>query len=102
MKAPLRSFIFHKEIPMNAIFAISESATNRQPKAWPIGKRAGGAIVATLVLFGARGAHADAVTDWNAIMETTVMEATPDPFLRIRSGTPSIRSSATTSPISGP
>jgi hypothetical protein len=27
----------------------------------------------------------DAVTDWNAIMEKTVMEATPDPFLQLRS-----------------
>lgn len=46
-----------------ALCAISESATNRQPKAWPIGKRVGGAVVAALVLFGAHGAHADAGTD---------------------------------------
>ncbi|MGH8480350.1 MAG: vanadium-dependent haloperoxidase [Gammaproteobacteria bacterium] len=69
---------------MKRIYTFSESATNRQPKAWPIGKRLGGAIVAALVLFGARAAHADAVTDWNAIMETTVLTQ-PDPFLQLRS-----------------
>ena len=60
---------------MNAIFAISESNTNRQPKAWPIGKRLGGAIVAVLVLFGARAARADAVTDWAAVMEESTLRA---------------------------
>lgn len=71
---------------MKSIYPVSESNTNRQPKAWPIGKRLGGAIVAALVLFGARAAHADAVTEWNAIMETTVLTQ-PDPFLQLRSAT---------------
>ena len=72
---------------MHAMCAISASATHRQPKAWPIGTRLGGAIVATFVLFGARAAHADAVTDGNAIMEATGLEATGDPFLQVRSAT---------------
>jgi hypothetical protein len=60
---------------------------NQQPKAWPIGIRFGDAVLVTLVLFGVCTAHADAVTDWNAIMEATVLEATPDPFLQVRSAT---------------
>ena len=39
------------------------------------------------MLFGAAAARADPVTDWNEIMVTTVMQATPDPYLWIRSGT---------------
>jgi hypothetical protein len=46
-------------------------------------KRLCSAIVSTFILFGAGAAHADVVTDWNAIMEQTV--APTDPFLRIRS-----------------
>jgi hypothetical protein len=72
---------------MNAVCATSPSATNQQPKAWLIGKRLGGVVLATLVLLGVRAAHADAVTDWNAIMEATVLKATPDPFLQVRSAT---------------
>jgi hypothetical protein len=72
---------------MNSRYTIAGSNTNRQPRVWTIGTRLGGAIVATLVLFGIRTAHADAVTDWNAIMEATVLEATPDPFLQVRSAT---------------
>ena len=67
---------------MHAMCAISASATHRQPKAWPIGTRLGGAIVATFALFGARAAHADAVTDGNAIMEATGLEATGTRFSR--------------------
>jgi hypothetical protein len=46
-------------------------------------KRLCSAILSTFILFGAGAAHADVVTDWNAIMEQTV--APTDPFLRIRS-----------------
>ena len=34
-----------------------------------IGKQLGYLVVATLALVGARPAHADAVTDWNELME---------------------------------
>jgi hypothetical protein len=40
-------------------------------------------IAAALILFGTEAAHADAVTDWDAIMEKTVMGA--DPFSQLRS-----------------
>jgi hypothetical protein len=68
---------------MNSIYTISDPAMNRPPRAWLIG------IVTSLCIgfIGAHAAHADAVTDWNAIMEATVMEATPDPFLQVRSAT---------------
>jgi hypothetical protein len=36
------------------------------------------------LLFCASGAHADAVTDWNAITEATILAATPDPAMRGR------------------
>ena len=49
--------------------------------------RARVALLASGLLFGAAAARADAVTDWNAIAETTVTQATPDPFLWIRSST---------------
>ena len=39
--------------------------------------------ITALLLFGSQLADADAVTDWNAIMETTV--ANVDPFLQVRS-----------------
>ena len=41
-------------------------------------------IVATLVLAGAGAAHADAVTDWNAIMERTVAAPPTNPFFQAR------------------
>jgi hypothetical protein len=83
----ISAILLQEEIPMHAICALSESATHRQPKVWQIGTRLGGAIVATFALFGARAAHADAVTDWNAIMEATVLGATGDPFRQVRSAT---------------
>src|SRR5262245_22110606 len=45
-------------------------------------------IVATSVLIGAGGgsAHADAVTDWNAIMQTTVSAPPTNPFFQARWG----------------
>ena len=42
-----------------------------------------GIAITALLLFGSQLADADAVTDWNAIMETTV--ANVDPFLQVRS-----------------
>ena len=48
-----------------------------------INKRLGIPIVAACVLYGAGAAHADAVTDWNAIMQTTVAPA--NPFFQSRS-----------------
>jgi hypothetical protein len=42
-----------------------------------------GSVVAVLFLLGSQLADADAVTDWNAIMEATV--ANVDPFLQVRS-----------------
>src|SRR5215510_2638159 len=43
-------------------------------------------IVATIILLGSEHAYADAVTDWNAIMQETVA-SDPDPFLQLRSAT---------------
>jgi hypothetical protein len=43
-------------------------------------------IVATLLLLGAASAHADAVTDWNAIMQTTVSAPPTNPFFQARWG----------------
>src|SRR5437868_1661318 len=43
-------------------------------------------IVATSVLLGAGAAHADAVTDWNAIMQATVTAAPTTPFYQARWG----------------
>jgi hypothetical protein len=48
-----------------------------------INKRLGIPIVAVLVLYGAGAAHADPVTDWNAIMQATVAPA--NPFVQTRS-----------------
>ncbi len=48
-----------------------------------IGQRFGISMVATFALIGAGPAHADAVTDWNAIMESTVVPA--NPFFQTRS-----------------
>jgi hypothetical protein len=45
----------------------------------------GHALLATGLLSAPALVHADAVTDWNAVMEATVMAATPDPFLQARS-----------------
>lgn len=50
-----------------------------------IQRRLAHVLVATCLLVGSAVARANAVTDWNAIMETTAATATPDPFLRIRS-----------------
>ena len=61
--------------------------SHRQPAAHRLATAFGGTLLASGLLFGAAAAHADAVTDWNAILETTVIEATPDPFLRVRSST---------------
>src|SRR3954464_14765642 len=47
-----------------------------------ISKRLCNPIVATLVLAGA--AHADAVTDWNAIMQATVSAPPTSPFFQAR------------------
>jgi hypothetical protein len=51
-----------------------------------INKRFGIPIVAIGVLFGAGAAHADAVTDWNAIMQSTVAVAPSNPNLQTRWG----------------
>src|SRR3989475_7888617 len=49
-----------------------------------IGKQLGYLVIATLVLVGARPAHADAVTDWNAIMQATVSAPPTNPFFQAR------------------
>jgi hypothetical protein len=51
-----------------------------------INYRFGIPIVAICVLFGAGAAHADAVTDWNAIMQSTVAVAPSNPNLQTRWG----------------
>src|SRR5438093_8035149 len=43
-------------------------------------------MVAALVLPGARPASADAVTDWNAIMQATVSAPPTNPLFQARSG----------------
>lgn len=43
-------------------------------------------IVASLLFAGAGTAHADAVTDWNAIMESTVTTPPTNPFFQARWG----------------
>src|SRR3954464_3255088 len=48
-----------------------------------INKRLGIPMVTACVLFSAGAAHADAVTDWNAIMQATVAPA--NPFVQTRS-----------------
>jgi hypothetical protein len=45
----------------------------------------GGALIAAGLSFGTATARADAVTDWNAIMEATV--ASVDPFMQVRTST---------------
>src|SRR5438105_769530 len=49
-----------------------------------IGKQLGYLVIATLALVGARPAHADAVTDWNAIMQVTVSAPPSNPFFQAR------------------
>ena len=51
-----------------------------------IKKRLCNPIVALCVLYGAGTAHADAVTDWNAIMEATVAAPPTNPFFQARWG----------------
>ena len=51
-----------------------------------IKKRFCNPIVALCVLYGAGSAHADAVTDWNAIMEATVAAPPTNPFFQAPSG----------------
>ena len=51
-----------------------------------ISKRLCNPIVAPCVLYGAGTAHADAVTDWNAIMEATVATPPTNPFFQARWG----------------
>src|SRR5438067_837687 len=46
--------------------------------------RIGFLMVAALALAGARPAYADAVTDWNAIMESTVAAPPTNPFFQAR------------------
>ena len=43
-------------------------------------------IVAISVLLGAGTVHADAVTDWNAIMQATVTAPPTNPFFQARWG----------------
>lgn len=50
----------------------------------PIGKRLSYLVLATLALVTRGPAHADAVTDWNAIMQTTVTAAPSNPFFQAR------------------
>ena len=45
-------------------------------------ERTGSAVIAASLLFSAGGVRADAVIDWNAIMETTVLEV--DPYVQTR------------------
>src|SRR5439155_7690545 len=52
----------------------------------PIFRRLGYLVVAALAVVGARPACADAVTDWNAIMQTTVTAPPTNPFFQARSG----------------
>jgi hypothetical protein len=88
---------------MNTILEIAKATTNRGSKARierfsvyvnnrlvqgkqharQMKKRLCSVIVATFILFGVGTAHADVVTDWNAIMQETV--ASTDPFLQVRS-----------------
>src|SRR2546427_4232511 len=49
-----------------------------------IGKQLGYLVFATLVFVGACPAHADAVTDWNAIMQATVSAPPTNPFFQAR------------------
>ena len=49
-------------------------------------KRLCNPIVALCVLYGAGTAHADAVTDWNAIMEAAVAAPPTNPFFQARWG----------------
>ena len=49
-----------------------------------IGKQLGYLVIATLALVGARPAHADSVTDWNAIMQATVSAPPTNPFFQAR------------------
>src|SRR5947207_9266539 len=51
-----------------------------------IGKQLGYLVFATLALVGACPAHADAVTDWNAIMQATVSAPPTNPFFQARWG----------------
>src|SRR4029077_4743327 len=51
-----------------------------------IKKRLCNPIVALCVLYGAGTAYADAVTDWNAIMEATVAAPPTNPFFQARWG----------------
>ena len=51
-----------------------------------INKRLGIPIVAACVLYGAGAAHADAVTDWNAIMQATVAVPPTNPIFQTRWG----------------
>ena len=51
-----------------------------------INKRLGIPIVAVCVLYGAGPARADAVTDWNAIMQATVTAPPTNPFFQARWG----------------
>jgi hypothetical protein len=51
-----------------------------------IKKRLCNPIVTLCVLYGAGTAHADAVTDWNAIMEATVAAPPTNPFFQARWG----------------
>ena len=67
----------------SSISFVSIRLTQRRRRVQPVIKRLCSAIVATFILFGADTAHADVVTDWNAIMQETVEQT--DPFLKIRS-----------------
>jgi hypothetical protein len=49
-------------------------------------KRFGIPIIAACILYSAGAARADAVTDWNAIMQATVTTAPTNPFFQARWG----------------
>src|SRR2546423_8351806 len=49
-----------------------------------IGKQLGYLVFATLALVGACPARADAVTDWNVIMQATVSAPPTNPFFQAR------------------
>src|SRR5262245_53731760 len=67
----------------SSISFVSIRLTQRRRRVLSVKKLLCGAIVATFIWFGADTAHADVVTDWNAIMQETVERT--DPFLKIRS-----------------
>jgi hypothetical protein len=59
------------------------SDSRRQPGSLGLKSALGAVLVATVLLFGATAARADAVTDWTAVLEETTLRVS-DPVLPIR------------------